>query len=136
MMQGWLPGLFAAIVLLLPSPLLAGPFDHNYSSYDALLRAHVDSEGLGAYDAVRKDRRLAGFLKQVAEVAPEEVLEWSREQQVAFFINAYNALTVDLVADHFPISSIRDLDSGQPWKTRKFTVAGQIHSLDGIQVRF
>jgi hypothetical protein len=52
---------------------------------------------------------------------------------MAFWINAYNALTIDLVADAWPIDSIRSLDGGKVWDTRKFLVAGKARTLNEIE---
>ncbi len=52
---------------------------------------------------------------------------------MAFWINAYNAITIDLVADEWPLASIRDLDGGKVWDTRKFPVAGKSVTLNEIE---
>jgi hypothetical protein len=51
----------------------------------------------------------------------------------AFWINAYNALTIDLVADEWPLDSIRSLDGGKVWDTRKFVVANKPVTLNEIE---
>ncbi len=56
-----------------------------------------------------------------------------KSAKMAFWINAYNALTVDLIADNLPLTSIRDLDGGNPWDARHFTVAGQDVTLNHIE---
>ncbi|MGB0638961.1 MAG: DUF547 domain-containing protein, partial [Myxococcota bacterium] len=56
-----------------------------------------------------------------------------RSERLAFWINAYNALTVKLVVDHWPIASIKELDDGQVWDKRKFTVANQQLTLNQIE---
>ena len=52
---------------------------------------------------------------------------------IAFWINAYNALTIDLVADEMPLGSIQSLDGGKVWDTRKFVVAGKPLTLNEIE---
>ncbi len=51
----------------------------------------------------------------------------------AFWINAYNGLTIDAVSSGYPIDSIRSLDNGQIWTTRKFMVGGTTVTLDEIE---
>jgi hypothetical protein len=51
----------------------------------------------------------------------------------AFWINAYNALTIDLVADAWPLASIQALDGGKVWDTRRFLVAGKARTLNDIE---
>jgi len=125
-------GLCAALLLLLPASSGAASFDHGYRSYDALLRAHVDEEGLVAYDALRKDGRLASFLKKVSAVSAEEVSDWTRDQQIAFFVNAYNALTLQTVIEAPGVSSIREIKP-DPWQNDRWQVAGRKVSLNYLE---
>ena len=57
----------------------------------------------------------------------------SPQEQKAFWINAYNLLTLDLIVDHPQISSIRELHNGEPWKKESFVVSGQSITLDEIE---
>ena len=63
-------------------------FDHSYRQWNAVLRGSV-SNGLVDYEKASSDKRLATFLSELAEVSPELVVSWSRQQQVAFYINAF-----------------------------------------------
>ncbi len=87
----------------------------------------VDYAGLKAAPA-----ELDAYLKEVATADPNAM---SADDRKAFWINAYNALTLDLVADSYPIKSIMDLDGGKVWDTRKFAVAGKQMSLNDIEQR-
>ncbi len=69
----------------------------------------------------------------LAEVATASLDGMGPAEKKAFLINAYNALTIDLVADNYPLRSIRDLDEGKVWSTRKFKVAGAERTLDDIE---
>ncbi len=97
--------------------------------WQTVLNSHRVASGRVNYGAIHKVGALDGHLMAL-ESAPEPT---DRASAMALWINAYNALTVDLVADHFPIASIRDLDGGEVWKTRHFTVAGRSVTLDGIE---
>jgi len=59
----------------------------------------------------------------------------SREEQIAFWVNAYNILAIDLVATHYPVASIRDLGSllRPVWKRTAGTIAGRERTLDEIE---
>lgn len=81
------------------------------------------------YAAIAASDPLDGYLAQLA-AAPEPS---DRAAKMAFWINAYNALTIDLVADHWPLASIRDLDGGDPWGKRRFSVAGKQVTLNDIE---
>ncbi len=90
---------------------------------------HVDDAGRVAYDAASTDAELEAVVSALS-TAEEPA---GRAEKMAFWINAYNVLTVDLVADHWPLESIRDLDGGNPWDKRLFTVAGQTVTLNHIE---
>ncbi|MCB9759421.1 MAG: DUF547 domain-containing protein [Alphaproteobacteria bacterium] len=103
-------------------------FDHSYAAYDAVLDAHVKG-GRVAYSALGP----TGLDPVLAELAAADASGFTPAQKKAFWINAYNALTIDLIAENPGISSIRDLDGGKVWSTRRFTVAGSEVSLDDIE---
>lgn len=68
----------------------------------------------------------------------QSVSALNRDEQFAYWINLYNALTIDVVLDHYPVRSIRDIGiSGffaiGPWKASLVTVEGQDLSLDDIE---
>ena len=81
---------------------------------------------------------LAGYIAAMESVA---VSGLKRPEQLAFWINLYNALTVRVVLDHWPVSSIRDIDispglfSDGPWGRKLATVEGEALSLDDIEHR-
>ena len=118
--------------LLSPAIVQAGSFDHSYASYDALLRAHVDDKGLVNYAAISKDQRLSRFISSIAGVSAEGLAEWSRDQQIAFLINAYNALTLKTIVEAPGVTSIRDIRP-DAWETARWQVAGRTVSLNFLE---
>ncbi len=124
---------FAVLACLMPfESAAAGSFDHSYVTYDAMLRAHVDDEGLVDYESLSKDRRLSAFISAIAGVGAEELLGWTRQQQVAFLINAYNALTLQTIVDAPGVASIRDIRP-DPWEAPRWQVGGRTVSLNFIE---
>ena len=97
--------------------------------WQAVLDTYVDDAGTVDYAALHAAHPLDAWLSQLASATEPT----GPKARMAFWINAYNALTVDLVADNWPLQSIRDLDQGHPWTTRHFTVAGQDRTLDDIE---
>jgi hypothetical protein len=81
---------------------------------------------------------LHGYLIALAAVRPADL---RRVEQMPYWINLYNALTVRVVLDHYPVSSIREIDispgwfSDGPWGARLVTVDGVGLSLDDIEHR-
>jgi len=104
------------------------------------LRSGDDGIHRVAYGKVRaRDREaLDGYLQELSEV---DIDGYRRSEQMAYWINLYNALTVDLILDHYPIASIRKLRdpaSGRrqsPWDQKLLTVDGISLSLNDIEKR-
>jgi len=100
----------------------AWAFDHSYSLYrDSVLVPFV-RDGKVDYVGLRNHREsLDGFIAQCGRVTFDEYQAFSREQKMAFLINLYNAATIQLVLNNWPLKSIRDLGGLfiSPW-TKKF----------------
>ena len=103
-------------------------FDHEV--YEELLQAHVDSEsGTVDYAALQQEEeKLDSYLSAIADV---DVSTLPKNEQLALLINAYNAYTLKLIAENYPLDSIRDISS--PWTTERYEVGGHTLSLDGIE---
>ena len=131
----------AGLLLLLAS-LSALALDHSHSAWDELLKRHVRYiEGGNAsqvsYAGFLRDRaQLKTVLDGYQGVTRAEFDGWSKPQQQAFLINAYNAFTVEKILRRYPdIKSIRDYGTvfGNPWKDKFFTLFGQPAFLDMIE---
>jgi len=80
-------------------------------------------------DVTAADRKaLDGYLATLSGLDPRRL---SRDAQLAYWINLYNAATVDLILDHYPIDSIRDVDD--PWGRPVATVMGRALTLGDIE---
>lgn len=112
----------------------------DHSEYDRLLREYVAPGGV-RYAAWRRDPADRLALKhyvQGLEALPIGAVDPAgpgRHVALAFWINLYNAATLDLVLDAFPVKSIRDLAdaNGSPWQQQVVTVEGRSLSLDAIE---
>ncbi len=116
--------------------------DHTYAAWDALLKKHVvwlpdGKQSRVDYKAFQTDRgALKGVLADWSAVSPAAFGEFTREQQMAFLINAYNGFTVELVLTRYPdLKSIKDLGSliQSPWKKKFFRLLGDERNLDWIE---
>jgi len=107
---------------------------------DRHLRAAPDGVNRFAYDAVpTADREaLALYIASLQETAIDSL---NRNEQKAYWINLYNALTVKVILDHLPVKSILDirispgLFASGPWGKKLASVAGEALSLDDIEHR-
>jgi hypothetical protein len=88
----------------------ATPVQHQ--QWDSLLQKHVTAEGWVDYDGFIKDSLdLRSYLNLLSENHPDPGT-WTNEERMAYWINAYNAFTVDLILRHYPLESIKDIKSG------------------------
>jgi Protein of unknown function, DUF547 len=128
--------------LLLWTSSAAAAFDHAHPSWDALLKKHVvlldggKASQLRYADMARERTGLKAYLQTLSDVSEREFEAWSRAEQMAFLINAYNAFTVEKVLTRYPaIASIWDFGKlfGNPFRDRFFVLFGQPRSLDDLE---
>ncbi|WP_103865459.1 DUF547 domain-containing protein [Aquimarina sp. I32.4] len=103
-------------------------FDH--STWDQALLLNVSEEGKVDYNGFMRDSsQLYKYFKQLSQNPPQE--NWSREEKLAYWINAYNAYTIKLVIDSYPLKSIKDLED--PWGKKFFKIKNEWHSLGDLE---
>lgn len=107
-----------------------GPkFDH--SVFDALLKKYVDDHGLVDYRGLKADA--ARLDPYIASLAKAPLNDMGRSERLAFLLNAYNAFTLRLILDHYPLKSIKDIPTEQRWDAKRWNVAGSVLSLNQIE---
>lgn len=119
----------AALAMACPSALAGPNVDH--SAWNVLLEAHVVEGGWVDYEGFRRDAgRLAGYLETVASAPYAEL---GRDEKLALLVNAYNAFTVQLIVDHLPLASIRDIPEDESWDARRWRLGGRTWSLNELE---
>ena len=109
-----------------------------HSTWDSLLQRHVTAEGWVDYEGFIADSiPLNAYLDLLRRNHPNK-RNWSKNERLAYWINAYNAFTVKLVADHYPVASIKDIKNGIPfvntvWDIKFIEIEGQIYDLNNIE---
>jgi len=104
----------------------------SHETWDALLKKHVSATGKVNYKAIKTEKsKLEEYLKNLSTNAPEE--SWSKAEQMAFWINAYNAFTIKLIVDSYPIASITKLHAGKPWDQKWIKIGSKTYSLNNIE---
>ncbi len=122
-------------------PAAAAPFDHEYRQYAELLAAHV-RQGRVDYRALVAERtRLEAVVRRFGEVTADDERAWTRAEQIAYWVNAYNVFTLATIVQHYPIqgawlslsprNSIRQIDGA--WIRKDWAAAGARRSLDDIE---
>lgn len=103
------------------------PVDHTHAAWSAILARFVD-DGRVDYGGLAGDgeQDLAAYLATLSGACGADYEGWTREQRLAFWINAYNAFTVRLILDHYPIASIRKIGwlPGAAFRTRFIPMEG------------
>ena len=116
----------------------------DHSPWDGLLKRYVVADPEGANlvryaDVSTEDRLLLD--NYIAGLAGLPVSRYGRDEQLAYWMNLYNALTVQVVLTHYPVDSIRDIDispgffSDGPWGKKLVTIEGEQVSLNDIEHR-
>jgi Protein of unknown function, DUF547 len=104
-------------------------FDH--STFDGLVSTYVDDAGYVDYEGLAADTSaLDAYIASLAD-APFDAL--GRDAKLGLLINAYNAFTLRLILDHYPVDSIKDIPSAERWEAVRWNVAGGTWSLDQIE---
>ena len=136
--------LLVVLSLLGPELLAAGSFDQRYRAYAELLRAHVVDARVD-YARLKSNRAtLDAVAGTFADLTAAQLESWSKEDQIAFWINAYNVFTLTAIVDHYPIvwrwrnlftltpwNSIRQIPG--VWSDLRWNVAGTEKTLDQIE---
>ena len=93
-----------------------------HEQWTSALKIYVDSEGSVNYAKWKNDTTaLDSYISSLEENPPAEY--WSKNASLAYFINAYNAVTVKLILDNYPLKSIRKLVT--PWRFKRLNLNGK-----------
>ena len=112
--------------------------------YADTLHRFVDGHGMVNYAGLKANHQsLDRFLKGIADQSPDEYKTWPKNKQIAFWINAYNAITLKSIINNYPISasffgsflypknSIRQISG--VWDKTKWDVMGRQMTLNNIE---
>ncbi len=104
----------------------------SHSIWDNLMRAYVDSRGDVNYAGLKKEKRkVEEYLKVLESNAPDK--SWSKKKEMAYWINLYNAFTINTILEKYPVKSIMNIDNGKVWDTRKINIGGKYYTLNQIE---
>jgi hypothetical protein len=112
--------------------------DPSHAAWTAVLREHV-RDGRVDYSALkRNDVALEAYLTALSGTCKADYAQWSDSERIAFWIDAYNAFTIRLILDHYPIASIRRIGwlPGAAFRERFIPLPGLVGetvSLDTIE---
>ena len=115
---------FVATMVVVSS---AAQVDH--SAFSAVLGSHVRN-GMVDYAGIKRDKRFAPYLASLSATAASTL---TGHERLAFWINVYNAYTIKLICDNFPLKSIRDLSNGKVWDRPLVMIDHTMYSLNEIE---
>lgn len=122
------------VLISLHQPAFGAVFDH--SKFDQVLKTYVDDQGRVDYNGIAQDQTFKAYMEALKTARADAM---SRDEQLAFWINAYNAITIDKVIKWKPKKSVRETFVPKVWTGTKFftsrehTVAGKRLSPDDIE---
>lgn len=104
-----------------------------HKTWDDLTRKHITSSGKVDYAGFKKDKtELEKYIKELQSYH-KDVSTWGKNKRLAYWINVYNAVTVKLIVNNYPVKSITDLYGGKPWDQKLINLGGTDYSLDVIE---
>jgi len=104
----------------------------THENWDQLVRKYISSSGRVNYKGFKADKaKLEAYLQELANNPP--VSDWKRNEAMAYWINAYNANTIKLIVDNYPVKSIMDLHGGKAFDRKWIKIGDKIYSLNNIE---
>lgn len=107
--------------------------EENHIIFDKLLKKHVSSTGKVNYKNFKVDKqKLESYIKHM-QVLYKDLKVWNKDKRLAYWINIYNANTIKLILDNYPVTSITKLKSGKPWDYKIIELGGKNYTLNDIE---
>ncbi|MFT4601992.1 MAG: hypothetical protein ACI857_002178 [Arenicella sp.] len=129
---------FGLFILLANFAIVLNAQDHlTHKQWNTLLQAHVSKEGKVNYANLKKDeKKLDSYLMTLSKNHPKS--SWHKDDQLAFWINAYNAFTVKLIVKNYPVKSIKDLGGSiykvnTSWDIKFIKIGEKTYDLNNIE---
>ncbi|WP_345049866.1 DUF547 domain-containing protein [Hymenobacter glaciei] len=111
----------------------------THAGWNTIVKQYVNQQGLVNYRGLRTDSlALNAYIQDLGSHMPSK--SWTDNDRLAYWINAYNAYTVQLIVRNYPVKSIKDLGGDKifvntPWDKHFIHLGGQAYSLNDIEHR-
>lgn len=131
--QNLLKSMFGPPAVQLKEAYQPKPNGPTFSSalFDQVLHQYVKPGGWVDYkDLSKHPQKLDAYIKSLAHAPFDQM---GRNQKLALLLNAYNAFTLRLILDHYPLASIKDIPAAKRWDARRWNLGGHTWSLDEIE---
>lgn len=104
----------------------------DHSSYNQLLKSYVSNQGFVNYAGFAKSKnKLEAYLTSLTKINPATL---SKNERLAYWINVYNASTIDQILRNYPVKSILDIAGGKVWdQPLPYSFGGKTLTLNEIE---
>ncbi len=124
--------IYLLMTLLFSMLNLTSGIAQNHKVYASLLQKHVSENGLVNYKGFINDKpQLNEYLNSLSEHPPKP--SWSDKQKMSYWINVYNAFTIKLIVDHYPVKSILSINEGKPWDLSFIPIGDKMYTLNQVE---
>ncbi len=109
-----------------------------HEPFSALLEKYVQN-GVVDYEGLKQERRvLDNYLKKLSTVTLATFDNWSKPDRLAYLINLYNAVTLQLTINTYPVNSLKDVETNftSPWKRKVVRLFGSVINLETLERKF
>ncbi len=121
-------------------PQQTGTTPVSHELFDELLAKYVGDDGMVDYEAFRSERgKLQEYLELLTSNPPNDET-WTSGDKLAYWINVYNAFTIDLILEYYPVASIKDIGSSiqvpfvnTPWDLKLIEIDGEKYDLNNVE---
>lgn len=113
----------------------AQQFDHTHADYDLIVKNYV-TNGKVAYKSLKKDSKpLTDYLDRLGAIHETQFKGWRESERLAFLFNLYNASTLKLIVDNYPVKSIKDIGNllKGPWDQPVVNLWGKKITLNKLE---
>ena len=121
-------------MILITFAIMAFPWQptaQDYKVFDKLLKTYVDPNGRVNYKMLTKEKTAINqVLDQLQKINTQKLNEKAR---LAFYINLYNLTSLKVIADNYPIKSIKDIKGGKIWDIGLMVLNGKSYSLNELE---
>ncbi len=104
----------------------------SHAALDRLLKKYVSEKGNVNYKGMKAEEGVLDAYLLTLKNNPVQA-HWSREEKLAYWINAYNAFTLKLILKNYPLKQITDLHNGKPWDLKWIELGSKTYSLNDIE---
>ena len=113
-------------------PSKPAPVGASHEAFDQLLRKHVSNTGEVNYAGLKSETAKLNTYLELLRQNPVKS-NWPKNKQLVYWINAYNAFTLKLILDNYPLKKITDLENGKPWDKVWIKLGDKSYSLNNIE---